>query len=85
MSDPKPNRNKASTTLPEESPLRNVVFNIKIRKRDLAAMREVAAAQGMNPSRFTREAIRDRMFAHYDKERAEGKTESKSDLGSPPA
>ncbi len=85
MSDPKPNRNKASTTLSEDSPFWNVVFSIKIRKRDLAALREVAAAQGMNPSRFTREAILDRVLNHYAKERAASKTESNSELRSPPA
>jgi hypothetical protein len=84
MSDPKPNRNKDSK-LPKDAPTRNVVYCIKISNRDLAAMREVAAAQGMNPSRFTREAILDRVHNHYAKERAATKTEPKSDLGSPPA
>lgn len=84
MSDPKPNRNKESK-LPKDAPNRNVVYCIKIRNCDLAALREVAAAQGMNPSRFTREAILDRVLSHYAKERAASNTESNSDAGSPPA
>ena len=84
MSDPKPNRNKGST-LPKDSPTRNVVYCIKISNRDLAALRQAAAEQGKTPSWFAREAIRDRVGAHTDKIRAAGKTEPKSDSGSPPA
>lgn len=84
MPDPKPNRNKDST-LPKDSPFRNVVYCIKISNRDLAALREAAAEQGIPPSRFAREAIRDQVYAHTVKMRAASNTKPNSDSGSPPA
>lgn len=70
---------------PAETPLKNVTFCIKIRKRDLAILRAVAAAQGMNPSRFVREAIRDRINSYVVTGMVERNAKAKSEIGNPPA
>lgn len=53
--------------------VRNKLLNFKVDPSELKSVKDAAAAQGLTPSQFMREALADRLHAHHSRLRAEAK------------